>query len=231
MVKVFNSNIPPLYFSIALDIFTIGWFIFMVPETMPQARGEGAREVAKDLGPYQRLPDTEVAEETVAAIVAQGNIVPEDDGDGLPGGESSDKPPQVARQKSVHESILRSIFAPHNQNRSLLVVILLILNLASGGVMFFFVLYTRAHFGWKAYEDGIYSFLSSASKIFALTLILPMILKKFQDAGIRGYEVWMVRFGLLMYVVALYLYGVAAHGWGFLLSGCCGSWLLPQACL
>jgi hypothetical protein len=217
IVKLTGSNIPPLYVSMALDVFTIGWFIFVVPETMRRDSSKGV--AGGEVKDYQRLPDSEVPEDSVVAIVAQGNIVSDDDNsDAGASGKPSPSPVDPIAEATTPASILHSIFARENMNRTLLILILLILNLVSGGVMFFFVLYTRAHFGWKAYEDGIYSFLSSASKIISLSLVLPAILKWLKGQGVLGYEVWMVRFGLLMYVVALYLYGAVEHGWGFLLG-------------
>lgn len=207
MVKAFDSNIPPLYLSIILDAFTIGWFIFVVPETM-RNKEEGTED-------YERLPDSEVAEDNVAAIVAQGSVIPEEAWNAETHKDEAAQPkPKRSRLASLH----RSIFHSHNRNRSLLVLILLVLNLVSNGLMFFFVLYTRAHFGWKAFEDGIYSFLTSSSRIVSLSLVLPYVLMRLQGAGVSGHEVWIVRFGLAMYVLALYLYGTVETGWGFLLG-------------
>ncbi|KAI9015424.1 major facilitator superfamily domain-containing protein [Hyaloraphidium curvatum] len=233
MVKVFGSNIPPLYFSVALDVFTISWVFFVVPETVRQTNRSGSPLEPKD---YDRLPDTDVPEENVAVLASHG-IVDEVYSDGSPVRSAQEQPAASANEAAAQPSIprprpsrtsswrdpefyrpvVKSVFAPKNRNRTLLVLILLLLNFVSGGTSFFFVLYTRAHFGWKAFEDGIYSFVSSAAKITSLSFVLPVVLARLKTAGVSGHEIWAVRFGLFMYVIALYLYGATTFGWSYLL--------------
>jgi MFS family permease len=132
------------------------------------------------------------------------------------------KPAEQEEKKSLKETFLaaKEILGGQNINRTLVTLIMFILQFKFAGTGFVFIMYTRLRFGWQAYEDGWYFFLTASFRVLSLAVMMPFVVRTLRKFGVVAYEVVMIRVGLLGFVASLSLYALAKSPYLFAASAC-----------
>ncbi|KAI9206324.1 major facilitator superfamily domain-containing protein [Polychytrium aggregatum] len=120
-------------------------------------------------------------------------------------------------REAFYQTVL--IFAGEGSNRSRTLVALMYfcMAMATGGSSFGLVLYTNLRFGWDSLQVGTFLFVASFARIFYMSLVLPVVMKKFATGKtlltrIRV-EITIIQIALLLLAVGYTLIGLATESW------------------
>ncbi|KAI8620132.1 major facilitator superfamily domain-containing protein [Chytriomyces sp. MP71] len=93
--------------------------------------------------------------------------------------------------------------------------------LTQSGYVFVFFFIPAKRFGWDSYASGQFLMVGSFCRFAYFAFIVPTVLAWLQRGrdpwGAVGVEIWLIRCGLLTYVVTLTAYGLAWEGWHYYL--------------
>lgn len=108
------------------------------------------------------------------------------------------------------KSILRFFSESYSTNRFQLFFVMYSIGITIGGASTFF-LWSAFSFGWDSFDQGIYLLFFALSRLFTMVLVFPIVKKVFVQSTM--FDIWILRFSLLVMTFGVFLISSATYGW------------------
>ncbi|KAK7207312.1 major facilitator superfamily domain-containing protein [Myxozyma melibiosi] len=208
LIKSTDSILVVFYAVILAQLLFIGYALFVLPESVSIEHRLDAQQVFND--GRELNSDTGLMPRNLAELLDRLNFL---------------KPLRILWPSS-------SVAPQIRRNISFLAGIDTILIGAGAGAMMIKLLYAELIFHWSSVEAGYFISIMGVTRAFVLVIVLPLVSRytvrmfnhgRVSHVGASQSDVFLIRCGVFVEVLAYALYLISRSSTQFMLSGCIGS--------
>lgn len=113
------------------------------------------------------------------------------------------------------KSIVYFFAEAYSTNRYILFFVMYSIGITIGGASTFF-LWAAYSFGWDSFDQGVYLLIFALGRIFTMILVFPIVKRIFVQSIL--FDIWIMRFSLLVMTIGAFLMSASTYGWMLLVT-------------